>query len=60
VVLRGDPDTAAAGVEAEISDLCRRCLADYKRPREVRIVEELPRNALGKVQKHRIREELER
>jgi malonyl-CoA/methylmalonyl-CoA synthetase len=60
VVLRSHPEAAAAGVEAEISDLCRRCLADYKRPREVRIVEELPRNALGKVQKHRIREELER
>ena len=60
VVLRGGSAAAAAAVEAEISDLCRQCLADYKRPREVRILEELPRNALGKVQKHRIREELER
>jgi len=60
VVLRGRSEAAAAAVESEISDLCRQCLADYKRPREVRILEELPRNALGKVQKHRIREELER
>ena len=29
-------------------------LADYKRPREVILLEEIPRNALGKVQKHRI------
>jgi malonyl-CoA/methylmalonyl-CoA synthetase len=48
------------GFDAAVTDLCRRCLADYKRPRELRIVEELPRNALGKVQKHRIREGLER
>lgn len=30
-------------------------LADFKRPRELRVVTELPRNALGKLQKHRIR-----
>jgi malonyl-CoA/methylmalonyl-CoA synthetase len=40
----------------EISALCAGALADYKRPREVRILEELPRNVLGKVQKHRLAE----
>jgi malonyl-CoA/methylmalonyl-CoA synthetase len=42
----------------ELSAFCARSLADYKRPREVRILEDLPRNALGKVQKRRILEEL--
>jgi len=40
----------------ELSAFCRRHLADYKRPRAVRLLAELPRNALGKVQKHRILE----
>jgi malonyl-CoA/methylmalonyl-CoA synthetase len=30
-------------------------LAGYKRPRELRLVDALPRNAMGKVQKHRLR-----
>ncbi len=30
-------------------------LAHYKKPKEVRLIPELPRNALGKVQKHRLR-----
>ena len=33
-------------------------LADYKKPRQVAFVEELPRNALGKVLKHRVMEGL--
>ena len=33
-------------------------LADYKRPRQIFFIEEIPRNALGKVQKHRLRQEL--
>jgi len=40
----------------ELSAFCRRHLADYKRPRAVRLLPELPKNALGKVQKHRILE----
>jgi acyl-CoA synthetase (AMP-forming)/AMP-acid ligase II len=42
----------------ELSSFCALHLADYKRPREVRILEELPRNLLGKVQKRRILETL--
>jgi malonyl-CoA/methylmalonyl-CoA synthetase len=54
VVLRAPADEP--GVERQVTELCSRSLADYKRPKEVRVLEELPRNALGKVQKHRILE----
>ena len=33
---------------------CAERLADYKRPRQVHVVDELPRNATGKVMKHRL------
>jgi malonyl-CoA/methylmalonyl-CoA synthetase len=36
----------------ELADFCRARLASYKKPRRVVVVESLPRNALGKVQKH--------
>ncbi len=53
-VVRDDP-----GLEAgKVMDFCRDDLAGYKRPREVVFVDELPRNALGKVQKHLVREGL--
>ena len=53
----GPPPSPEALLD-ELSAFCAQSLADYKRPREVSIVEDLPRNALGKVQKHRILEEL--
>jgi malonyl-CoA/methylmalonyl-CoA synthetase len=40
-------------VEA-VSEFAAQRLAPYKRPRIIRIVETLPRNALGKVVKHRL------
>src|SRR5215207_1004369 len=48
VLVRDDPELTAE----EVKDFCRDALAGYKKPREVFFVEELPRNALGKVQKH--------
>ena len=50
VVLRDgaspDPDALLA--------FCAERLADYKRPRALHVVDELPRNATGKVMKHRL------
>jgi malonyl-CoA/methylmalonyl-CoA synthetase len=47
VVARGAPiDTAA------LDAVCRKQLASFKCPRRFEVVEKLPRNALGKVQKH--------
>ncbi len=38
----------------ELIAFCKEQLAGFKVPREVRFVEALPRNALGKVEKHRL------
>jgi malonyl-CoA/methylmalonyl-CoA synthetase len=42
----------------ELVDFCKDQLASFKKPRQVFVVKELPRNALGKVQKHVLRESL--
>jgi malonyl-CoA/methylmalonyl-CoA synthetase len=39
----------------EILGFCKKRLAPYKTPKEVHIVNELPRNAMGKVQKEKLR-----
>jgi acyl-CoA synthetase (AMP-forming)/AMP-acid ligase II len=41
----------------ELLAFCAEKLADYKRPRKLWFVEELPRNATGKVMKHKLREQ---
>ena len=38
-------------------EFCGERLADYKRPRQLHFVDELPRNATGKVMKHRLQEQ---
>jgi malonyl-CoA/methylmalonyl-CoA synthetase len=53
-VKAGAPPPAAEA----LVDLCRDQLASYKKPRQHFFVESLPRNALGKVQKHLLREQL--
>jgi len=40
-------------------DFCKDRLASFKKPRRVLFVQALPRNALGKVQKHVLRERLQ-
>jgi acyl-CoA synthetase (AMP-forming)/AMP-acid ligase II len=60
VVLRGasGPAPSSEALLEELSAFCAGSLADYKRPRQVVVVEELPRNALGKIQKHRLLDSL--
>jgi fatty-acyl-CoA synthase len=42
--------------ETDVIDYCRRGLADFKRPRKVTFVAELPRNPTGKILKRELRE----
>jgi malonyl-CoA/methylmalonyl-CoA synthetase len=53
---RAGPPPSEPELLEELSSFCARSLADYKRPREVRILEDLPRNAMGKVQKHQLKQ----
>jgi long-chain acyl-CoA synthetase len=47
----------AALTDEELLAFCAEHLADYKRPRHLWFVAELPRNATGKVMKHKLREQ---
>jgi fatty-acyl-CoA synthase len=42
--------------ETEVINYCREGLADYKRPRKVTFMAELPRNPTGKILKRELRE----
>jgi fatty-acyl-CoA synthase len=52
IVLRHGADLT----EGEVIDYCRQTLADFKRPRKVTFLAELPRNPTGKVLKRELRE----
>ena len=52
------PHEGAPVDEADIRAFCREQLAAYKVPRRVLIVNEFPANALGKIQKAKLRESL--
>ena len=56
VVVPKDGHTPSAD---EIIAFCREQLASFKKPRRVVFVEALPRNALGKVQKHLLAEQVQ-
>jgi malonyl-CoA/methylmalonyl-CoA synthetase len=53
-VVREDPDLTAE----KVTEFFRDEIANYKKPRRVIFVDGLPRNALGKVLKHKVREGL--
>ena len=51
-----DLDTGVPTAE-EIIAHCKTQLADFKAPKRVEVIDTLPRNAMGKVQKNRLREQ---
>jgi long-chain acyl-CoA synthetase len=51
------PSAGGKLTEDDVVSWCREHLADYKRPRHVELVDELPRDPNGKVVKRRLREE---
>ncbi len=51
VVLRGE---APPSLEQDLIAYVAEQLSAHKRPREIRVVDTLPRNAMGKVQKKRL------
>ena len=46
----------ATASEEELIEYCRERIADYKKPRSVDFMDELPRNPAGKLLKRNIRE----
>lgn len=58
VVAVVEPVAGGAPTEAEIREYCTGRLAGYKCPRAVVVVDELPRNTVGKVLKRELRERL--
>jgi malonyl-CoA/methylmalonyl-CoA synthetase len=57
-IVRRQTGTTPESLEADLITRCRDQLAAYKKPRRVVLVDALPRNALGKVQKHVLKEQL--
>jgi malonyl-CoA/methylmalonyl-CoA synthetase len=57
-VIRHPSSSSDEALAEELVALCRDQLASYKKPRRVVFVRDLPRNALGKVQKHVLQTQL--
>jgi acyl-CoA synthetase (AMP-forming)/AMP-acid ligase II len=55
IVARTDEDTAV--LEARLREKAERDLAPYKRPRVYRFLNVIPRNAMGKVERSKLREQ---
>ena len=53
------PVAQRAALATAVEDACRSTLADFKRPREVRVVDELPRSTLEKIAKAELRKLIE-
>jgi len=46
---------ASPELAEELIDYCRKGMAEYKRPRWIEFVEELPKTATGKIQRFKLR-----
>jgi crotonobetaine/carnitine-CoA ligase len=59
--VRLEPSRAAeaTSIVAAVDALCRERLADFKRPREIRVVDDLPRSTLEKIAKAELRRMLQ-
>jgi malonyl-CoA/methylmalonyl-CoA synthetase len=55
-----DEDCTQKPSEADLIVFCKKSLAGYKCPKEIFFLEELPRNAMGKIQKSVLENELSR
>ena len=56
VVLK-DGHTASDDLATELIAYCREKMAEYKRPRMIEFVKELPKTATGKIQRFKMREQ---
>jgi len=59
VIPQGGVDGAAPDLSAKVMAACTTLLADFKRPREIRLVDDMPRSTLEKVAKAELRKLLE-
>jgi benzoate-CoA ligase len=55
VVLKS-ADQASPALASELQQFVRQRLAEYKRPRWVEFLPELPKTATGKIQRYRLRQ----
>ena len=53
------PENAADASEADVVEACKASLANFKVPKRVVFVDELPRNTMAKVQKNVLRDTYE-
>jgi len=58
-VVPREETTDAGALTAELKRLAESSLPPHQRPREIRVVRELPRTATGKLQRFRLKEDLE-
>ena len=59
IIPQGGIDVAPAGLHDNVMAACRSALADFKVPREIRFVDDMPRSTLEKVAKAELRKMLE-